>query len=223
VTRFRYSAIVLRYVHDLVSGEFVNVGLLLVCPEQGVFKFKVTPRLKRVLDFFPGTRAMTIKSALRVAELASKKIPEYEAMHMVGSAGDRNVGVAEVAYRMVPHDDSALQWSEAFSGLTADAMQTFDRLVDRLLLRYLEANERVRRTDDQVWRTFSKVLENRNVADKLQEHEIKAKVETVKFKHALKNGKWHVMEPVSFDLSSEETITDKAKKLLGQMSLLRGY
>lgn len=221
MSRARYSAIVLRYVHDAVSAEFVNVGLLLVCSQQGVVKFSVLPRTKRVVEFFPGAKALVIRQALRHA-VASAKSWLTRSSYVTGTAEERSASLQEMAHAIVPKDDSALQWSEVFHGLSSDAVATFDRLSERLVLRYEFGAAQPKRTDDQVWRTFSKVLEKRNVFGRLQEFEVSAELESVKFKHALKNGKWHLMEPVSFDLSSAESITDKAKRLLGQMTLLRG-
>jgi hypothetical protein len=37
------------------------------------------------------------------------------------------------------------------------------------------------------------------------------------FSHAWKNGLWHCLEPLSFDLASAEGIKEKAHKLLGRM------
>lgn len=31
-----YSTIILRYVHDVVTGEFANIGVVLYAPAQGV-------------------------------------------------------------------------------------------------------------------------------------------------------------------------------------------
>jgi len=215
--RSQYSAILLRYVHDVMSGEFVNVGLFFVCPDQNFAKFRELTRARRITDFFPGVRAKTIRTVLRTISTTALDLSS-SAPSIVSQATDPNEGMLEVAHGLVAKDNSGLQWSEPFSGLTTNAAETFDRLMSRLVLKYQEQMPATRRTDDQVWRTFSKVLEKRNL--KLQEHEIKAKLKRVTFKHALKNGQWHLMEPVSFDLASVESITEKAEKLLGQMTLL---
>ena len=163
-----------------------------------------------------------VRAALRAAEAASRDLAPTQAA-VISSSESQARGLAELAHTIVPRDDSALQWSEVFSGLTSDPAATFERLLNRLVLRYQEKQQPPKKSDDQVWRTFSRALEGRNLVSHLQEHQIQAKVETVRFKHALKNGKWHLMEPVSFDLGSHESITDKAKRLLGQMSLLKSH
>lgn len=219
MSRYAYSAVVLRYVHDIVSGEFVNVGLLLFCGKQKFVKFSALSRTKRVLQFFPGSQARTIRQALSAAGANARNLSGLFAR--ISEDVDASQVVVESSHLIVPLDDSGLQWSAPTVGVTSDPEETFDRLFDRLVLRYEEDQVRAKRTDEQVWRSFSKVLEKRNVSALIREHEVEAKLETVKFKHALKNGKWHLLEPVSFDLATPDSVTDKAKKLLGEMTLLR--
>lgn len=40
----------------------------------------------------------------------------------------------------------------------------------------------------------------------------------IEFKHAWKNGVWHCLAPVSFDLASADSIREKAHKWLGQLT-----
>lgn len=216
--RMPYSVTVLRYVHDVASGEFVNVGLMMVCG-QSFLEFSVLKRAKRVLQFFPGSRATTIRIALRTAKTAYSQVKKAWSVGVV-QLTERADPIEDLSKRVVPYDDSGLQWSPVTVGLTSDPQSTFDRLFERLVLRYEDGAAQQRRTDDQVWRTFSKKLENRSVFSHLEEHQVTSKLETVTFEHALKNGKWHLLEPVSFDLASPESVTDKAKRLLGEMTLL---
>ena len=210
---------VLRYVHDIVGEEFVNVGLLLLCPERKFIEFRVASRTARLRQFFPSARTLVMRNALSSAKKSAAAAKGL--FSGISGPSEQRESILDMARKVVAFDDSGLQWSSVTTGLTADPAATFDRLFDRLVLRYEAEHQKSKRTDDQVWRVFSKVLEKRNVSALIQEHEVTAKLETVTFKHALKNGKWHVMEPVSFDLTTAESLTDKAKRLLGEMTLLR--
>ena len=220
MSRVPYATIILRYVHDQVSGEFVNVGLALLNNDGSFLEFRTLTKMKRVYQFFPGARPRIIGGALRFAK--------EKASHTKGRISEIFKGDDRIAERLqafadkvLPQDDSGLQWSAVSVGLTHDPKTTFERLFDRLVHRYVDVVERAKRSDDQVWRTFSNILEKRQVSARIEEHKVNAKLETVTFKHALKNGKWHLMEPVSFDLVNPEGVTDKAKRLLGEMTLLR--
>ena len=51
-----YSTITLRYVHDVVTGEFANIGVVLYAPEQRLLEARFTQsyeRLKPVLEADP--------------------------------------------------------------------------------------------------------------------------------------------------------------------------
>lgn len=218
--RLTYSAIVLRYVHDQVGGEFANVGLLMYCKDAGFYKFQHLPRTKRIKCFFPNVSTRALRSSLRLASVNSQRGKE-----VVFSSGERHADLREVtrdaAFAVVANDDSGLQWSDVTVGLTTNPPNTFDRIFEALVLRYENYKPEQKRSDEQVWRTFSKVLEKRSVFPHVQEHQVRSRLETMTFKHAIKNGKLHVLEPVSFDLSTPEAVKDKAKRLLGETMLLR--
>jgi len=46
-----YSTITLRYIHDVVTGEFVNIGVVLYAPEQR-FSTRGSPRLRAAQPAF---------------------------------------------------------------------------------------------------------------------------------------------------------------------------
>ena len=124
--------------------------------------------------------------------------------------------VMEVAHAVLPPDDSSLQWSPPGSGLSENLSQTLEALYERLIIRYDERPQPERRSDEEVWRKYRRCLENRHVLKHLQPKKISVQDDEVEFQYAWKNGVWHCLEPVSFDLSSADSIREKAHKWLGQ-------
>ncbi len=61
----------------------------------------------------------------------------------------------------------------------------------------------------------------REIADRLQPKAIRSRVGEVEFEHAWKNGAWHVYQPLSFDLASDDHIRDKAARWAGRLLSLR--
>ena len=55
----------------------------------------------------------------------------------------------------------------------------------------------------------------------LETKRIHGSTDTVDFRHAWKNGRWHVYEPLSFDLAEADTIKDKARRWLGHLSAVK--
>ena len=127
-------------------------------------------------------------------------------------------GVAGFAHAVLGPDDSSLQWAPMGSGLTADPETTLDQLYRRFVL----ANERQgavqRRQEEDVWRHFSRELQQRQVLKHFAPKTISVRDDQLEFKHSWKNGIWHCLAPVSFDLANADSIRDKAHRWLGQLT-----
>ena len=52
IERTNYTFTVLRYVHDITTGEFVNVGVVLHAPKAKFLRAK-TLRIRASASFFP--------------------------------------------------------------------------------------------------------------------------------------------------------------------------
>ncbi|CAN5794981.1 hypothetical protein BH09PSE5_BH09PSE5_42790 [soil metagenome] len=129
----------------------------------------------------------------------------------------------DIARGVLSSDDSSFQWGPVGVGLAADPSQKLEALFNRMVMRYDEqAPTRVRRTDDDVWRNFKRDLEQRRLLKYFEPKTIAVQDDEVRFEHAWKNGVWHCVEPVSFDMAAAETIKDKAHKLLGQITSVNG-
>jgi hypothetical protein len=96
-----------------------------------------------------------------------------------------------------------------------------EALFDRLVSRYDERQQQERRTDEEVWRKYKRSLEARHLLRYLQPKRIAVQDDEVEFRYAWKNGVWHCLEPVSFDLSAAESIRDKAHRWLGQIQSVK--
>ena len=66
------------------------------------------------------------------------------------------------ALKVLPNDDSALQWSPTGTGLAADLAKTFERLYERYVSRY-DHSPNKRRTDDDIWRSVRDKLMERGL------------------------------------------------------------
>lgn len=209
-----YSYTLLRYVHDVLTGEFVNVGVVLFAPSSGLVRFKTRRTIGRLKGVFPDIDRSAFVASMHAVRRALQQVAKHEesaGMFMgQGDAGD-------IARRALPADSSSLQWSECGTGVTNDVEHTLDRIFDRFVARY-DTHNRSRKTDDDVWRPVRQKLEERNLAQCLQEKSIHGGLDDISFKHAWKNGQWHVYEPLSFDLVDADGIKSKAREWLGHLS-----
>ena len=217
--RYSYTYCVLRYVHDTTSNEFVNVGVVLYAPEARYLSAICRTTYGRLSKVFPGVNAEHFKSLMRYIQARLEEQGERVAGELPLTT---HSSVLEFAQAILPRDDSSLQWSPPGSGRTDDPSRTLEQLFDRMVMRYEERQAAAGRSDEEVWRSFRRNLEERRVLHNFQPKKITVQDDEIEFQYAWKNGVWHCFEPLSFDLAAAETIRDKAHRWLGQIASLQG-
>ncbi len=212
-----YSYVVLRYIHDVLTGEFVNVGLVMVVPGRPLILTKARKTFGRIKNVFPDLDGDSYKRAIEAIGRGMKGV-ERSLKSEGLFKGDKTA--RDYARIALPPDDSSLQWSPVGAGLTADPQKTFDQLYQRFVARYDRLSER-RRSDEDVWRPVEAKLKEHGVNVELEPKCVRGSTDTVEFRHAWKNGRWHVYEPLSFDLADADNIKDKARRWLGHLSAVK--
>lgn len=214
-----YTYTILRYVHDVTTGEFVNVGVVLYSPQARYLGALCRGTYGRLNKVFPGMNADHFKSLMRHIQSRFEERGERIANELPLSAP---ASALEIAQSILPKDDSSLQWSPVGSGRADDLAQTLEKLFERMVMRYEERQAASTRTDDEVWRHFKRDFEERRILQHFQPKKISVQDDEIEFQHSWKNGKWHCLEPVSFDLAAADSIKDKAHRWLGQMASVQG-
>jgi len=217
--KITYSFIVLRYVHDVVTGEFINIGVALYAPKVRYIGGLCNTRYGRVAKMFGEIKGDYLRDLMRYIEARFKELgnrlrkdlPFFEAP----------TDIFQIAKSILPPDDSSLQWSEPGCGQTENPAKTLEELFDRMVLRYEMRIQFPTRDESDVWRVFKKELEKRHVLNRLKPKQIITQDYDYEFAHAWKNENWHVYEPVSFDLVEPDSILDKANRWLGRITTLR--
>jgi hypothetical protein len=215
-TKRPYTYVVLRYVHDTATAEFINVGVVLHCPELRFFDAKLRHTHRRLSAMFPNLDTNAFRTAMTAIERALKSVGRQ---YKTGGTSPSGVNAGDLARSVLPSDDSSLQWSPVGSGLTAAPADEVVHLFDRLVGSYDDKPEH-RRTDAEIWRPVREKLEPR-LSAKLTTTTIRGAVDEIQFKHAWKNGVWHCYEPVSFDLATADGIKTKARQWTGHLTAVR--
>lgn len=213
--QFPYTYTVLRYVHDITTGEFVNVGVLLFSPKARYVSALCRTTLGRLSHVFPGLNGEQFKSVMRHIQNKAEELNDE--IHSELPFESCNTAL-DIARRILPSDDSALQWSSIGSGRSSDPSATLEKLFGRMVMQYDQKTAKQHRSDDDIWRQFKRDLESRSLLQYFQPKKISVKDDEIEFRHAWKNGQWHCIEPLSFDLSSADSIRDKAHRWLGQIT-----
>lgn len=126
-----YTYTVLRYMHDVVTDEFINVGLVMHVAGEHKLLSKTRITMDRIKCLFPDLDEGAFVSSIRALQRSLKVVAD-EAFARVSSEPD----AASFAKRAMPFDNSSLQWSPQGSGLSDDVEETFDRLYERYVTHY---------------------------------------------------------------------------------------
>jgi hypothetical protein len=212
--KHQYNYVILRYVHDVLTSEFVNVGVVMLVPSQGRVVGRTRHTIARLRGVFPDLDRVAFTSMMANIRRGFRRIAKHKTKTPLFNSEE---ALSSIIREAVPLDDSSLQWSPLGAGITDNPESTFEHLYERFVSRY-DTSTRHRRTDDEVWRPVLMKLEERDLANNLTEKVIAGSLDDVTFKHAWKNGQWNVYEPVSFDLADEEGIKRKAREWLGHLS-----
>lgn len=128
-----FQFITLRYVHDAVTGEFVNLGVVVFVPGE-YLGARFSGRTGRLKALFGQVEKAHLKSLLGFLE----RRVEALAAEIPGTLLPGHVTIAGVVGSILPPDDSAFQWGPALSGLTRDPAGELELLYARLVARYEE-------------------------------------------------------------------------------------
>lgn len=214
-----FSYVVLRYMHDVFTREFVNVGLLLYAPRGEFLAFRRVPRLDRVKGMFPGFESVPLRVLL---EFLESRCVEVKERHLRGLDRD-SLSADQIANSLLTSDDSALQWSTAGGGSTDDPEASLNELFERLVTRHEKAHPAVRRPDPDVWGSFEREFRKRKALPKLEQRTLEVGRLTHHFQAygPLSGGHWRLFRPLSFDLVDPSEIVEKAVRWSGLLRQFR--
>lgn len=207
-----YSFCFLRYVHEPLSGEFANVGVLLWAPGGRFLGFRASRKFKRLNHFFHGFQAQDHRSLIsridtQFQKLATELVAPQARLPFPESPGSAR----ELALLVIPHDDAALQWSPSGGGLSDDPERELELLFQEAVSRHYDNTEEARRNDAAIYREiYSPAFESPQVKSIVTEHEVTTPLASHTFPQAWKNGVWNVYQPLSLDLKLSENIKAKA-------------
>jgi len=206
-----YSTITLRYVHDVVTGEFANIGVVVYAPDERFLEARFATSYERLNAIFLKIDHLHFRALMRYM---TNRFEELGAEVRDGLHVQPVTALSEVVKQVLPPDDSSLQWSQQGGGITDDPSRVLGDLYKRMVERFVSGATQVSRTDEEIAKPFRAKLGR--AATKLAEKTIETKDYRYDFNLAWKNDIWHLYEPVSFDLIDPNSIREKANRWLGR-------
>lgn len=120
-----YACRILRYVHDITTEEFVNIGIVLYNKDTLYFKY----RTERIYRLFPKADR----------DYIIKILPHYGGFITLFNEElpGNGMNIEQIFDYILPKDDSSLQWSpHIIQGLTTNHELTFLQIFERYITRY---------------------------------------------------------------------------------------
>lgn len=212
-----YQYQVIRYVHDHFTGEYVNVGVVVYSPEYNFLGCKITNKYQRITSLFPEANGRWIMKVLRDFESklnqSSNRLTE-----LFQPSGQ----IENVTGSIIPHDDTAIRFSESYSGLDIDFNVALEDLFGSMVEKHIDDPRKDTLLDDDVWKKrYKQYFEQYSVSGNLKTHEVHTENDLFVFDKAWKNELWHCYEPLSFIVKKRGTVKEKVYRWAGKIQGLQ--
>jgi hypothetical protein len=211
-----FQAVVVRYVHDQLTGESINLGIVLVGSDTGTLWFKSISSYRRVTNLFPEADSTHLRYLLKhMKEYCEKRSSEAN-LNLLTDGESLKTVLDGATLNLFREQGGTIQFSDTIRGLTRDSKQTCASLFARYVSKYESTlSESSSRKDSDIWNSLETKLKQRNVflsAGKLESSHF-----SVDFEASWQNGKSNLLKTISFDLSSSNQIREKAASWAGKI------
>ena len=202
---------IVRYIHDQVTGEFVNIGVIVYQPELQFLQAKFINRFSRITQFFNNVNGNHLLSTLRLfnqkLNLESERLSELFSDHR---------SLVEITSSILPKDDRALVCSELMYGIDLSPDAFLEDNYERLIAKYFDSPKADQRDDSWVWKkVYKEHFDRVGLSGKLTPHTISTETDHIEFDKAWKNGVWNIYQTLSFDLKRTDAIKNKVYRWSG--------
>lgn len=216
-----YSFCVLRYAHDPIAGECLNIGVLVVSEQAAFLDLRLEAHFERLSSAFAGFEGERFKQVLRHFEAAVEKerVTLFESRELF--VADRSDVTADrIATRIWSDAGLSFRASEPMGGLSDDLPGTLVALFDRFVTSQYQRAQGENVSDDQVWSAVRPHLDP-VVIRALRAKRFETTNFSLEFPHALQNKQWHLVQPLSMDYTHSSRIQEKAARWLGNATALQ--
>jgi len=212
------EAVVVRYIHDLATEEFVNVGVILFAPTVGFFGARFLQSWVRVTAMFPDADHVHLR---RLAAAVEGKLQTWTAQRKSELPFFEAPTLQAALPQILNGDELGFRPGSLTRGLTAAPERTLAELFERHVGRFVTHAEVVTRDDQDIWRAFVQSFPRPSLSHVFQPLHVRGPHVDYDFPYSWKNGIWNAAQPLSFDLLDPSRIRDKATAWVGRVLTLR--
>jgi hypothetical protein len=207
-------------MHDPATGEMLNIGVILCAPSSGFVEARVDYRYERLSEAFANFDGDHYRRTLRQFSVVVGILQERLRTSSLFDVWDIPSDVNSVAKQIWPDTDLSFQTGELMAGITDNPADALQLLFHRMVTSQYARPKLEKRTDDEVWTVYQEPLARRRIVKKLRPTVLTTDEVELKFEHAFRNQRWHVLQPMSMDYVKKESIQNKATRWLGNAMAL---
>ena len=214
-----YRCRILRYVHDVSKGEFVNIGVVMWIPEHSRLIFRLNEQYGRISGFFKNFDGISYGQMVRHLQRSFKKVASD--LQKPPLTRDTSKNTFEVFNLLVREDASTFQWSQVISGISTNPEDRLDRLFEEFVTFHASLERRKSsqpRNGKMIWKTVHQAVKAHHLEDHVQ---LNVTMKSDSFGHLFKmgwyNGTRQVLEPISLGLRKPTEIIDRANTWSGRL------
>lgn len=140
---------IMRFLPFVETGEFVNVGILLLAPRAGFFGYRLEARRhRRITQFFDGLEARTFKAAMSIVKHELDRVSQLLAQRGFGTAtGEAEVTFAQDLFReIVRPREGIVRYSQARVAMTENPAAELAALYRRYVEHDFATQEYIEKT-----------------------------------------------------------------------------
>lgn len=210
-----YEYVTMKYVHDPVAGECLNIGVLLLSigARETFLAGKFDSRYGRLSEAFAGFDGEHYRRFVYRLQLEIERM--YKQLNEGQLFPEVKPTLSAIVSKLLPDSGLSFRCYSVLAGVTHDPSAELDHLFARFVTSQYEKQQLAGRDDEDVWNVFRPPLRNRQVLERLVPKTFTADEFEFTFPHAFKNGRWHVLQSASFDYVRSESLKDKATTYLG--------
>ena len=127
----KYQYQIIRYIHDRITGEFVNVGLLLFEPASKFLDCRVVNKYSRISQFFGEINGSFLLSTLKQFQTQVSEISGSMDEFLSNNKDFKDI--SSISNFILPKDDSALIVTDVKYGIDVKVEAAFEDLYHRLV------------------------------------------------------------------------------------------
>lgn len=222
-----------KYIHSVRLGESLNIGLLIMFPDEAAIFFRYPSDLQRIKCTYNDFQEDQLRAYLKAFEQKAKRLSYSLPISLKLPFGvDDFIQVVKAEF--IPEDEGALQFTHVRKAVkyTQDINQIVDEIYYSYFQHYYDQEELIyrktasdimRKDESYILTTLQSLIIKENPVLQTFDfsgREIKTRNAGLKFDFEWNNHGLHLVKPLSLDYRSSSAIEEKAHSLHSKLHIL---